>query len=231
MTSVSRRMAKRAWSMPANMRETTVEWAGAHGFTSDKALNFFLERYEAAYRNELDAFVGAVKAGTQAPSRRRGRPQGASARRRGLPVMEDQPARYGGLIAGVAAHRRVQGLALAPEAAWSYRRRRRQREAGMAQAAETTPGLELGAERSAAAQAAAIRRAPDRSRHAASPDASTARRGGERHHHRRFRDDFCAHAGPRRPGQVQGGDRRDERRSDHALLRLHGVELPRAHRL
>ena len=47
----------------ANVRETTVEWAGAHGFTSDKVLNFFLERYEAAYRNELDAFVGAVNAG------------------------------------------------------------------------------------------------------------------------------------------------------------------------
>ncbi len=47
-----------------NVRETTVQWAGAHGFTSDKALNFFLERYEAAYRNELDAFVGAASAGT-----------------------------------------------------------------------------------------------------------------------------------------------------------------------
>jgi len=45
----------------ANVRETTVEFAGAHGFTSDKALNFFLERYEAAYRNELDAFISAVK--------------------------------------------------------------------------------------------------------------------------------------------------------------------------
>ena len=49
----------------ANVRETAVEWAGAHGFTSDKALNFFLERYEAAYRNELDAFVSAVNAGTK----------------------------------------------------------------------------------------------------------------------------------------------------------------------
>jgi len=49
----------------ANVRETTVEWAGAHGFTSDKALNFFLERYEAAYRNELDAFVGAANEGTE----------------------------------------------------------------------------------------------------------------------------------------------------------------------
>jgi myo-inositol 2-dehydrogenase / D-chiro-inositol 1-dehydrogenase len=49
----------------ANVRETTVEWAGAHGFTSDKALNFFLERYEAAYRNELDAFIGAASAGAK----------------------------------------------------------------------------------------------------------------------------------------------------------------------
>jgi myo-inositol 2-dehydrogenase/D-chiro-inositol 1-dehydrogenase len=49
----------------ANVRETTVELAGAHGFTSDKVLNFFLERYESAYRNELDAFVSAVKAGAK----------------------------------------------------------------------------------------------------------------------------------------------------------------------
>ncbi len=47
----------------ANVRETTVEVAGAHGFVRDQVLNFFLERYEAAYRNELDAFVNAVKAG------------------------------------------------------------------------------------------------------------------------------------------------------------------------
>jgi myo-inositol 2-dehydrogenase / D-chiro-inositol 1-dehydrogenase len=47
----------------ANVKETTVEIAGAHGFARDKVLNFFLERYEAAYRNELEAFVNAVKAG------------------------------------------------------------------------------------------------------------------------------------------------------------------------
>ncbi len=47
----------------ANVRETTVEVAGAHGFASDKVLSFFLERYEAAYRNELDAFVNAVRTG------------------------------------------------------------------------------------------------------------------------------------------------------------------------
>jgi myo-inositol 2-dehydrogenase / D-chiro-inositol 1-dehydrogenase len=46
-----------------NVRETTVEFAGAQGFASDKALNFFLERYAVAYRDELDAFVKAVTAG------------------------------------------------------------------------------------------------------------------------------------------------------------------------
>jgi myo-inositol 2-dehydrogenase/D-chiro-inositol 1-dehydrogenase len=46
-----------------NVRETTVEFAGAQGFVGDKILNFFLERYASAYRGELDAFVGAVKAG------------------------------------------------------------------------------------------------------------------------------------------------------------------------
>ncbi len=49
----------------ANVRETTVEVAGAHGFAGDKVLNFFLERYDAAYRNELDSFVSAVKAGVK----------------------------------------------------------------------------------------------------------------------------------------------------------------------
>ena len=46
-----------------NIRETSVEFAGAQGFVSDKALDFFLERYAAAYRDELDAFVKAVTAG------------------------------------------------------------------------------------------------------------------------------------------------------------------------
>ncbi len=46
-----------------NIRETSVEFAGAQGISGDKVLNFFLERYAAAYRNELDAFVTAVKGG------------------------------------------------------------------------------------------------------------------------------------------------------------------------
>ena len=54
-----------------NVKETTVEFAGAGGFTTDKVLNFFLERYASAYKAELDAFVSAVQKGT-AP-----RPDGA----------------------------------------------------------------------------------------------------------------------------------------------------------
>ncbi len=51
----------------ANIRETSVEFAGADGYVSDKALNFFLERYAVAYRGELDAFVRSVTSGI-APS-------------------------------------------------------------------------------------------------------------------------------------------------------------------
>jgi myo-inositol 2-dehydrogenase/D-chiro-inositol 1-dehydrogenase len=47
-----------------NQRQTTVEHAGAAGFTADPALPFFLERYAAAYRAELDAFINAIETGT-----------------------------------------------------------------------------------------------------------------------------------------------------------------------
>jgi myo-inositol 2-dehydrogenase/D-chiro-inositol 1-dehydrogenase len=47
-----------------NVAATTVERAGADGFTRDPALPFFLERYAAAYRAELDAFITAVENGT-----------------------------------------------------------------------------------------------------------------------------------------------------------------------
>ena len=47
-----------------NKTATTVEVATGHGFTTDPALPFFLERYGAAYRAELDAFVDAVGSGT-----------------------------------------------------------------------------------------------------------------------------------------------------------------------
>jgi myo-inositol 2-dehydrogenase/D-chiro-inositol 1-dehydrogenase len=46
-----------------NQTATTVEKADAGGFTTEPALPFFLQRYAAAYRAELDAFVRAVQAG------------------------------------------------------------------------------------------------------------------------------------------------------------------------
>jgi myo-inositol 2-dehydrogenase/D-chiro-inositol 1-dehydrogenase len=44
----------------ANVHETTVSFAGAQGFTADPVQNFFLERYAAAYRNEVESFIDAV---------------------------------------------------------------------------------------------------------------------------------------------------------------------------
>jgi myo-inositol 2-dehydrogenase/D-chiro-inositol 1-dehydrogenase len=48
-----------------NVTATTVERANADGFSTDPVLPFFLERYAAAYRAELDAFVDAVTGGQQ----------------------------------------------------------------------------------------------------------------------------------------------------------------------
>jgi len=47
-----------------NIHETTVEIATGAGFRADPVQNFFLERYAAAYRAELDAFVAALKGKT-----------------------------------------------------------------------------------------------------------------------------------------------------------------------
>ena len=44
-----------------NMTATTVEFASGGGFVTDPALPFFLERYGAAYRAELDAFLHAIQ--------------------------------------------------------------------------------------------------------------------------------------------------------------------------
>lgn len=46
-----------------NIHETTVESATGSGFRADPVQNFFLERYAAAYRAELDAFFTACKGG------------------------------------------------------------------------------------------------------------------------------------------------------------------------
>jgi myo-inositol 2-dehydrogenase/D-chiro-inositol 1-dehydrogenase len=46
-----------------NIHNTTVEFASGAGFASDPIQNFFLERYAAAYRLEMDAFLGAIQSG------------------------------------------------------------------------------------------------------------------------------------------------------------------------
>ena len=48
-----------------NMRNTTVTVANAHGYTSEPLLDFFLERYDAAYRIELTAFIDALTNNTE----------------------------------------------------------------------------------------------------------------------------------------------------------------------
>jgi len=50
-----------------NIHNTTVEVLSQDGYRADPIQNFFLERYEAAYANELNAFIDAVEAGEQAP--------------------------------------------------------------------------------------------------------------------------------------------------------------------
>jgi myo-inositol 2-dehydrogenase/D-chiro-inositol 1-dehydrogenase len=46
-----------------NVHETTLDFASENGFNADPVQNFFLERYAAAYRLELDAFIKTVKSG------------------------------------------------------------------------------------------------------------------------------------------------------------------------
>ena len=44
-----------------NKGETTIEHFGAKGTVSDRPLDFFLERYAAAYRVEMAAFFSSLK--------------------------------------------------------------------------------------------------------------------------------------------------------------------------
>ena len=46
-----------------NVLESTVELATGKGFLADPAQHFFLTRYAAAYRREMDAFIEAVETG------------------------------------------------------------------------------------------------------------------------------------------------------------------------
>jgi len=49
-----------------NLVESTLEYSGGDGIVGEKPLHFFLERYAAAYRSELDHFIAAV-AGKMTP--------------------------------------------------------------------------------------------------------------------------------------------------------------------
>ena len=46
-----------------NLRATNVEVATAKGYAREPLLNFFMTRYTDAYRNEIAAFIAALKAG------------------------------------------------------------------------------------------------------------------------------------------------------------------------
>jgi myo-inositol 2-dehydrogenase/D-chiro-inositol 1-dehydrogenase len=48
-----------------NVHETTVQFAGSGGFVADPVQNFFLERYAAAYRNEIETFIDTITKGTK----------------------------------------------------------------------------------------------------------------------------------------------------------------------
>jgi myo-inositol 2-dehydrogenase/D-chiro-inositol 1-dehydrogenase len=50
-----------------NVHNTTVEVLSSAGYCADPIQNFFLERYGAAYANELNAFISAVEAGNREP--------------------------------------------------------------------------------------------------------------------------------------------------------------------
>jgi myo-inositol 2-dehydrogenase / D-chiro-inositol 1-dehydrogenase len=50
-----------------NVHNTTVEVHNAQGTLADPIQNFFLERYGAAYANELNTFIAAVEAGDRNP--------------------------------------------------------------------------------------------------------------------------------------------------------------------
>jgi myo-inositol 2-dehydrogenase / D-chiro-inositol 1-dehydrogenase len=50
-----------------NVHNTTVEVLDQTGYRADPIQNFFLERYGAAYANELDTFIAAVESGNREP--------------------------------------------------------------------------------------------------------------------------------------------------------------------
>jgi myo-inositol 2-dehydrogenase/D-chiro-inositol 1-dehydrogenase len=51
-----------------NILESSLEYSGSEGVVGEKPLHFFLERYEEAYRRELDQFIAAVTGKTAPPT-------------------------------------------------------------------------------------------------------------------------------------------------------------------
>jgi myo-inositol 2-dehydrogenase/D-chiro-inositol 1-dehydrogenase len=49
-----------------NVHNTTVELANGDGFKGDPVLNFFTERYGAAYANEVNSFIDGIAKGVSA---------------------------------------------------------------------------------------------------------------------------------------------------------------------
>ena len=77
-----------------NVPESTLVHGGAHGFTAQKAMHFFLERYSAAYRAEWDHFVNVLDGTAEAhPDRRRRRARPRNGGRR-LRVAGNRPPRH-----------------------------------------------------------------------------------------------------------------------------------------
>ena len=64
-TSASRCTARRACSRPAMCTRRRCCFPATKGITADPVQNFFLERYAAAYRHEIDAFIDAMEKGTK----------------------------------------------------------------------------------------------------------------------------------------------------------------------
>jgi myo-inositol 2-dehydrogenase / D-chiro-inositol 1-dehydrogenase len=52
---------------PKNIHNSSVEVLSAEGYKADPIQNFFLERYFAAYTNELNTFIEAVESGNRNP--------------------------------------------------------------------------------------------------------------------------------------------------------------------
>ncbi|MCV6592252.1 MAG: inositol 2-dehydrogenase [Silicimonas sp.] len=52
----------------ANSHEARIEVAGADGYTKPPLLNFFMDRYAAAYATEIAAFIEAISQGTTPPT-------------------------------------------------------------------------------------------------------------------------------------------------------------------